>query len=57
MQLLVCNHFFEINYINFNKWKDVSKYIKFNDSKKLTSMVYPISKFRKKDFMDFNLVV
>ena len=45
--------FIAINY----KWKDVSKYIKFNDSKKLTSMVYPISKFRKKDFMDFNLVV
>lgn len=56
LAILRCNKKLKKYYRNY-KWKDVSKYIKFNDNKKLTSMVYPISKFRKKDFIDFNLVV
>ena len=56
LAVLRCKKELEKYYKNY-KWKVVNKYIKFNDDKKLTSMVYPGSKFKKKDFVNFNLVV
>ena len=56
LAVLRCKKNVEKYYKNF-KWKDVGQRIKFNDNKKLTSMIYPVSKFKKKDFLNSNLAV
>ena len=56
LAVLRCKKNLEKYYKNF-KWKDVGQRIKFNDNKKLTSMIYPVSKFKKKDFLNSNLAV
>ena len=47
LAILRCKKKLEKYYKNY-KWEIENKYVKFNDNKKLTSMIYPKSKFRKK---------
>ena len=54
LAILRCKNNLKKYYENY-KWKDVSKYLKFNDKKKLVSMVYPYKKFRKSNFIKTSL--